>query len=518
MTGLHVRLLERDFSEPLAEPPVTYAVKRYACSALGGPRDAEIDVTGRPAAVWELIEKLRCPIEIANARGEARWWGYINTVEIAVGVWTIGVTLDSMTNKVAVTYSYVAPGTNEVGERRTTDWAQNADSIIVYGQRESKASLGGATPAQAEALRTVLLAQQQYPIPSLRAQRGQAALTAKLTCLGWWQTLDWRYLAQSAGLESYQPTSGVEQSVGAAAANARAAQSFQLSSSQPWTAYSVKLQLRKQGTPTDNLLVDLCIDSAGVPGTVLTSVTLAGSSLPTSLDWVEFVFTTPVTLALATTYWLVMRRSGAVDAANYYVMTVGPALGYASGVYRLYNGSSWVARSPDADAAFQVTGVQETTEQIRYAIQTYAPFITAVEIQTASGVYSSQYRDGATLLLAEIEALLKSGTTNGRRLLATITRERVLCVYEEPTSGDQDYLIISDGSLHDALDRPVPPDRCLVGAWARVNDVIPATVDVSKLADPTRVFIESADYDAETMTYTPEPRALPSVWDLGQSG
>lgn len=515
MSQLAVRILERNFSEPLAEPTVAYAVKRFAVDALGGPRDAEIGVSGRPEALWEMIEKLRCPVEILNPRGEAVWWGHVYAVEIAVGAWTVGVSLETMFNRVAVVYSLVQPGTNEVGTRATTAWAQNDLSISTYGQREVKASLSGATTPQAEALRAALLDQRKYPIPSVRGERGRVELTATLKCAGWWQTLDWRYLAQSAGLESYAPTTTEEQALGNAAASTRAAQSFQLSASQPWTAYSAKLSLRKQGSPADNVTVEVCADSAGAPGAVLASSTLAGSSLAESSDWIEFVFSTPTMLALATTYWLVVKRSGAVDATNYYAMAVGPALGYASGQYRLYNGAAWVARSTDADAAFQVTGVQETTEQIRYAIAACAPFISAVDIVTASGVYSSQYRDGDTPALSEVEALLKSGTSGGRRLLATVTRERVLRVYQEPSSGDADYLLTTDGTLHDAFDVSVSPERCPVGVWAKLKDVIPATVDVSKLADPTRVFIESAEYNAETRSYTPEPRALPSVWDMG---
>lgn len=516
MSRLTVRMLERNFGEPLAEPPVAYAVKRYAHDAIGGPRDADIGVSGRPEALWEMIEKLRCPIEILNSMGEAVWWGYVHAVEIAVGMWTVGVSLETMFNRVAVVYSLVLPGSNEVGTRATTDWVQNALSIATYGQREVKGSLAGATTPQAEALRAAMLDQHKYPIPSVRGERGQSKLTATLKCVGWWQTLDWRYLAQSAGLESYAPTTTEEQAIGNAAASTRAAQSFRVSASQPWTAYSAKISLRKQGAPADNVTMELCADAAGVPGTVLTSSTLTGSGLTEATDWIEFVFSTPTLLALATTYWLVVKRSGAVDGTNYYAMNVGPALGYTSGLYRLYTGAAWVARGTDADAAFKVTGVQETTEQIRYAIGACAPFISAVEIKTVSGVYSSQYRDGDTPCLSEVEALLKAGTTSGRRLLATVTRERVLRVYQEPSSGDADYLLATDGTLHDAFDVPVSPDKCPVGLWAKLKDVIPATVDVSKLADPTRVFIEAAEYNAETRTYTPEPRALPSVWEMGQ--
>jgi hypothetical protein len=52
--------------------------------------------------------------------------------------------------------------------------------------------------------------------------------------------------------------------------------------------------------------------------------------------------------------------------------------------------------------------------------------------------------------------------------------------------------------------------------WVKIIDVIPSTVDMSKLANPARLFIESAEYHASSLTYIPHPRGVPSVWELGQ--
>jgi hypothetical protein len=420
-----------------------------------------------------------------------------------------------MFNRIAVAYSYVAPGSNTVGTRATTPWVQNDDSVSTYGQKEIRGSLDGATSAQAAAARDALLAQSRYPIPDIRPRGDSNELTATLECAGWWDTNSWRYLTRSAGLESYTDGSGVNQAIGAAAANARVAQSFVLGSSEPWSAYSVKINLRTEGTPADNVIVEVCANNAGVPGSVLATATIAGSAVNSTSDWIEFVLDALEPLALATTYWIVVRRSGGVDAANHYVLQVAEAAGYAGGVLRLYNGATWGARTPDADAWFKVCGMQETTEQIRYVLA-INPFLTAVRIETGSGVYSSQYADGDGLLCERVEALLKSGTTNGRRLLATVTRERTVRVYEEPASGVNDYLLTAQGDLQDSWELPQAKEKCTVGVWAKLKDVIPATVDTSKLADPSRMFIESAEFNAESLAYVPEPRSLQSVWELGQ--
>lgn len=357
---MDVRVLERNFSEPFSVPPVRYAPKWYTWHAIGGPRAAEIGVSGSAEALWEMVEKLRCPIEVLNEQGEACWWGFINEVQIGIGAWSIGVSLETMYNRVAVAYSLVNPGSATVGTRATTTWTQNDDSVSTYGQKEFRGSLDGATATQADAARNALLAECRYPIPDIRPRAQSNELTATLSCLGWWETLGWRYYAN----------------------------------------------------------------------TNTTSV--------------------------------------------------------------------------------------ETTTQIAAMLTAVGPFLSGSTIVNASGISSSEYRDGDSLAIETIEKLLRGGTTSGRRLLATVTRERMVRIAEEPAAGANDYLLTMRGDLQDAWELPVQKEKCTVGVWAKVKDVIPATVDVTKLADPSRMFIETAEFNAEKMTYIPEPRSLPSVWELGQ--
>ena len=355
---LSVRVLQRDFTDPLAAPDVDYRVRGYAWNVIGGPDWAEIEVSGLVPALWEMIEMLRCPVEILNPRGERRWWGLLSSVDLGIGNVQVGVSLETMANRIAVAYSLVEPGSSTVGARATTSWAQNDDSVATYGTKELLASISGATTASAEQLRATLLAQKRYPIPNVSFNPGGGDLKANLRCLGWWSTLDWKTYLQTGKVST------------------------------------------------------------------------------------------------------------------------------------------------------------ETTAQIAAIVTAAGQFLTSTQIDTASGISSSQYRDGDTTALAEIEDLLRTGTTNSRRLLATVTAERLLRVTEEPVSGPNDYMILSDGSLHDGFDVPLLPDACTVGVWARMKDVIPATVDVSKLANPSPVFIEAAEYDAEKMIWKPQPRGVPSVWEM----
>ena len=133
------------------------------------------------------------------------------------------------------------------------------------------------------------------------------------------------------------------QNFGANAVQARRAQSFVAAGN----ANSVVLFLAKVGAPTDNLEVVIQADSAGSPsGTDLgTVVATGGASLTTSL--VETRLTTGATLTIGNTYWIVGRRSGAVDAANYYALGGSASGGYAGGAGKTYNGTTWDAVTPE---------------------------------------------------------------------------------------------------------------------------------------------------------------------------
>lgn len=163
---------------------------------MGGPDYAEIAVDGGNSNTrWEIFNWLRCPVMITNRREEVVWWGYIARAEMALGSVGLSVSLDSMYNRIAVAYSYVEAGSASVGERRTTAWTQDDDSVNEYGQKELLASVDGATTSQADSVRDALLSQRKLPQAVPRpAQEGQQI---RLTCRGWWTTLAWRYYSNS---------------------------------------------------------------------------------------------------------------------------------------------------------------------------------------------------------------------------------------------------------------------------------------------------------------------------------
>jgi hypothetical protein len=162
--------------------------------------------------------------------------------------------------------------------------------------------------------------------------------------------------------------------------------------------------------------------------------------------------------------------------------------------------------------------VQETTEQIAKIVETSGQFFQGSIIESDSGIESGQYREGDSTGLYELEKLLLVGTTNSRRLLAEVTPNRYLRVYEEPAKPPATLLygLDKDGQLTFKNGVPADIELCPVSIWCRLVDVIPPTVDLSMVADPGLFFIEEAEYDAVNKKYKIiRTRDQSSVYDIG---
>jgi len=96
------------------------------------------------------------------------------------------------------------------------------------------------------------------------------------------------------------------------------AQSF--SSSAIGTVGGVKIYLRNNGSPVDDLLVTLQGDNAGVPdNSPMDTITVPASSLTGSDVQYSLDFSSDHILSPATQYWVVLSRSGAQNATDYYI-------------------------------------------------------------------------------------------------------------------------------------------------------------------------------------------------------
>jgi hypothetical protein len=347
---LSVIFQNRDFTAGMDPSHLKFTVNSYSFKVIGGCDQASITVYGGEIALEDTINWLRKPVKIYDRRGVAVWWGYVHQVQLRKDALEIAPSLDSMVNRAAVVYSYVATGSTSVGTRKTTAWADDADSQAEFGIKELLSSDDGNSDAAAEARRAAILKGQAWPYGGLsqfgsprgavRYSGAKKSASATLICRGWWETLGWKYYGNS--------------------------------------------------------------------------------------------------------------------------------------------GTSSVA----------------TTTQIAAIVADKGQFLTATDIDAASGINTSEYRAGDNSALKEMTTLLAAGGANSRRLLASVDVNRRVQVWEEPAASPT-YTMNSQAQLFGAggilIDEYTPP----VGVWVRLKDVLSGVVDLTKIVDPSLQFIESATWNVD---------------------
>jgi hypothetical protein len=290
-------------------------------------------------------------------------------------------------------------------------------------------------------------------------------------------------------------------------------QSFQFSFSPSWTLAAPRFYLRKVGDPSDGVEVSLRTDTAGLPGTVLESATVDSSDIDDDAAWIPIPFSNTTVLSQNTTYWLTVERTDTHNALHYYEIGVDESLAYPDGTLTVWDGSAWQVRPADADLLFELTSASETTVQLREMIES-SEFLTVGSV-VSTGLASLQYRDGETTTLREVLDLLAQGTASGLRLLATVTHDRRVDVMTEPTLDNADALVDIDGVATDTWGVPFPRSRPPVGVWLRPHALIPPLAGARRRADSSAIFVERAEWRALGNRVRFEPRAVPSVWQVG---
>jgi hypothetical protein len=191
---MNVQLYARTTFSIMRTPATTFEPLRWSWRLPGGCHSATVLAKGGEALA--ALGWLGCGIDIYTDEHTV-WHGYIESVKIQE--YGVSASLEELANRVAVIYSYVEPGSNDVGERRMTAWLEDTLSVQEWGRFELLASVDGASDVAAEGLRQQLLDTYAWPELDFSDYTPSAAttVTAELQCRGWWSALDRYYYAQT---------------------------------------------------------------------------------------------------------------------------------------------------------------------------------------------------------------------------------------------------------------------------------------------------------------------------------
>ena len=517
-----VMLYERDYSKLQAVSPLlTLEAKSYSFAAIGGPESASIEVSGPEVELLRAADWIMCPVAIYQD-GEIVWWGFVHNVALNLGGVSVGLSMEKFANRITVAYELASPG-SDVGERATTAATNDTDSQTEYGIKELLATSTASTATAAASYRDRLL--EVLAIPPKTLGMGDGSLGVTLECRGWWETFGWRsyeYAGAWAGSLGQSNNSGLP--VVMDDTYFQAYQSFQLRSVDDDAFYAAALDIHLVksgggGNPLKFYITsDLTVDGSGVPVNVLAY----GITTPTAYGtdaWHKIALNTMPLLQPSTTYYLWVRPEGAwaFPTFDYCVWATSEPASYAEGA--LYSGNnnaspSWSVQAGDAD--FGIYGYRDTAQQVSdIATATKHANVASIQLDTTSGIKTYAARAAESNALTEIQALLEVGCSDGRRMLAEITRQRILRVYKEPAADvSTDYMLTADGKVWTCKGVQVKASTFRPGVWVRLRDTVLSDCD-QLMARLSPIFVEGTDYECESGKLTLTAREHDSVWELG---
>jgi len=472
---LSIRWFLRD-DTPCLPPPWPLRMERLVWEEPGGAAlavlSAQLDsAAAADAAAW-AADALRRPLVVDSPEGEACWNGFVARAEIHLGRAGAVFDLAQLANRVAAVYT---PPVNEppfTARPTRTDWAEDPLSLNRFGRKERLLQLGPEAPSRALSARDAYLQRHALPQaePFLLARR--AAPSLRLICRGWFSTLDWSYLWIEQGREGFLEPAQTPQTLGRlATSDALLAQSFQTDYG-PFYLLEAGLNLKRNATPADGVVVEVCADQNGTPGAVLAGSSLPADALPGGRGWARFRFAEPPLLQAGLTYWLRFSRSGALNSSHYYVLYREGNNPYPAGRMMNWNGSAWADGSGGLnDLNFYILAGQSRRTRLLEltAPQSGGQFLKGVHLPADLPGVTAYPSDGLRPCGAELLDLLGSPDAAGRPLSVQVNAERELIVQALPAEDEARWLLQPDGRLTTPAGRPARLGERLAGEWARLS-------------------------------------------------
>jgi len=280
-----------------------------------------------------------------------------------------------------------------------------------------------------------------------------------------------------------------------------------------WTVDAIEIPIRRVNSPSDSIRLLFMADNGGTPGTVLETVDIAGTDVSDQAGNTElFKLSNTRTFQPGVYFWIHLQRTGAHDPGNYYVVEVDEDQGYTRGNLLVWDGTGWIARTPQADLIFRMLGAVETTKQIATLVDVVGQLVGQTDIRVTTVTSSNQYRDGTTYAYDELMGLLEAGrTAAGRRIIAVCTADRYLRITEAPINTAKNYYYTRDGEFRfwnngSALEPGILP----VGEWIWMDGLPPVIASAYPFSPK---FLEEAEYDCESGEIRPTWQGEKNVWE-----
>ena len=481
-------------------------LERYSKVWFGGCDEAELSVEGSKESLLLLLNLARAGVSIHTEAAVPLWWGYVSRVEVEIDGIIATVDFENMANDVAVAYTLVSLSGSTVGTRQTTAWVKDTDSVAEYGDRQLLESGASMNAVAAAALANQKLTSLKLPKLIVTTRPNAGPNQARIICKGWYHLLEGRYCVIPTKLALSYQTIGT--TVNTLSLTNKFAQAFMVTSD--INLQEIEIYAKKTGAP-GTMTLSICTKTDDItPGTSLASTTISEATFSTSYAWTKGTLSSPYTLTAGTSYWLVIAAGGGDDSGNnHFSLYVDESMGYNGGVLLYYDdGNNWVVRPYDMPFKLYTNVLVETTQQIQNYLTQYGEVFSRVRMDVLSGIFTESFRNGDTVVYAELKAHQDNGTSNYRRILSRVNVDRTVDVWEqpvEPYTPDLEYR--TDGKIYYLAGSEIEPGYDPVGKWISVIPITKSSSYFSAINGMNNYFIDACEWDADG-----RPSIKPADW------
>lgn len=271
-------------------PPAgcTFTIERTSHSIAGGPVQMDVAVELTADASVDLLDALlgllTQPVCAIDQTAEQRWWGYVHEVEIVIAGASVVMSMDRFASAVFIQYR---PPDAQSGETALLR-GYRPEAQTRYGYKVLIDDVGERSAVQVQQRIDSLLAERSIVRTQHRLTSTRAGASARLTCLGWGQTIGWNEVERLEYTDWWPERQEALFTIGSFGFGIETAYATRFVAPQLGTSFLTRLQLYlvRYGTPDDEavppevedtVLIDFCddLDNTGQqPGPVIYTVTV----------------------------------------------------------------------------------------------------------------------------------------------------------------------------------------------------------------------------------------------------